>query len=116
SLQAMRDAVVRVLNIGAQTSEEKLLVAIAGKFMIPELAVAQIPVVKGDALITAVSAASILAKVHRDSIMVKLHEEFPKYNFARHKGYGTVEHREAIDRLGLSPVHRVTFCRAHVTT
>jgi ribonuclease HII len=66
-------------------------------------------VVKGDSRVAAVAAASILAKVARDEIMVSLGEEHPSYGFAINKGYGTAEHLDALGRYGLSPVHRRTF-------
>jgi ribonuclease HII len=56
-----------------------------------------------------VAAASIVAKVHRDGLMVRLARSFPGYGFERHKGYGTAEHAEALGRLGPSPVHRRSF-------
>lgn len=56
-----------------------------------------------------VAAASILAKVHRDALMEALDRLYPGYGFARHKGYGTAEHQEALRRLGPSPLHRKTF-------
>jgi ribonuclease HII len=56
-----------------------------------------------------VAAASIIAKVHRDRLMLAYHETFPQYNFARNKGYGTREHLEALARFGSCPVHRRTF-------
>ena len=65
--------------------------------------------VKGDARSPTIAAASIVAKVTRDRIMHELHDLYPAYNFARHKGYATKEHREAIERYGLSPVHRRSF-------
>jgi ribonuclease HII len=65
--------------------------------------------VKGDRLSVSIAAASILAKVERDRIMVEYHREYPQYNFSKHKGYGTVEHREAIRRFGPCPAHRRTF-------
>ena len=67
-------------------------------------------VVRGDALSLAVAAASVVAKVSRDRIMLRLDRRYPGYGFARHKGYGTLAHREALRRLGLSPVHRRCFC------
>ena len=63
-------------------------------------------VVGGDARVPSISAASILAKVARDREMVALEAAFPGYGFARHKGYGTAEHREALARLGPTPHHR----------
>lgn len=69
----------------------------------------QKPVKDGDKICASISAASIIAKVYRDNLMVKLHQKYPRYNFARHKGYGTKEHREAIKKNGLSKVHRKSF-------
>ncbi|HAT41845.1 MAG TPA: ribonuclease HII [Rheinheimera sp.] len=66
-------------------------------------------VVKGDALVPEISAASILAKVARDAEMAALHELFPQYNFAGHKGYPTAEHVAAIQQFGILPEHRRSF-------
>ncbi len=66
-------------------------------------------VVKGDSKVAAISAASILAKVCRDREMIQFEQQYPGFGFARHKGYGTREHREAIARLGPSPIHRRSF-------
>ena len=76
---------------------------------IPELAVAQTPLVKGDSLSISVACASILAKVERDRIMTALDEVFPGYGFARHKGYVTREHVEALLKKGPCQVHRMSF-------
>ena len=66
-------------------------------------------VVDGDALVPAISAASILAKTFRDDLMVKLDTRWPEYGFARHKGYGTKEHKEALAKFGPCPLHRIDF-------
>ena len=66
-------------------------------------------IVKGDGKYAAIAAASILAKTHRDEYMQQLHKEFPKYGWNRNKGYGTVIHREAINRFGLCKYHRSSF-------
>jgi ribonuclease HII len=67
-------------------------------------------VVGGDARSLAVAAASVIAKETRDRIMRRLDRRFPEYGFARHKGYASRDHRNALLRLGMSPVHRRTFC------
>ncbi|WP_446424712.1 ribonuclease HII [Mailhella sp.] len=77
------------------------------KFGIP--APEQEAVVDGDALVPAISAASVLAKTFRDDLMVKLDARWPDYGFARHKGYGTKEHREALAKFGPCPLHRLDF-------
>ena len=66
-------------------------------------------IVKGDAKCASIAAASIIAKVTRDREMVQLDEEFPGYGFAKHKGYGTAEHLEALKKLGPTPIHRKSF-------
>ena len=68
-------------------------------------------IVKGDSLSASIAAASILAKVSRDRLMVELDAAYPGYGFARHKGYGTAQHRAAIARLGPCPIHRLTFLK-----
>jgi ribonuclease HII len=69
----------------------------------------QTPLVKGDARCLSIAAASILAKTSRDELMRQLDAQYPGYGFAIHKGYGTLAHRQALKRLGLSPVHRTSF-------
>lgn len=66
-------------------------------------------IVKGDAKFMSIAAASILAKTYRDDYMVKLHEEYPQYDWSQNKGYPTLSHRKAIINFGLSPHHRLTF-------
>jgi ribonuclease HII len=78
-------------------------------FKIPSLQILQMGIVKGDSLSYSIAAASILAKVTRDNLMLSYHETYPEYGFSRHKGYGTAEHMEALQRLGPSPIHRMSF-------
>lgn len=66
-------------------------------------------IVKGDAKCLSIAAASIIAKVTRDRMMIALADDVPGYGFERHKGYGTPEHRQALHRLGVSPHHRRSF-------
>lgn len=68
-------------------------------------------VVKGDSLSANIAAASILAKVTRDDLMVRIGEEYPGYGFEIHKGYGTKAHYAALEKLGPCPVHRMTFLK-----
>lgn len=67
------------------------------------------PLVKGDSISLSIAAASIIAKVERDRLMVQYAEQYPEYGFERHKGYGTAAHREAILRFGPCPIHRHSF-------
>jgi ribonuclease HII len=76
---------------------------------LPEVDLHQRTLPKADARCLSVAAASIVAKVTRDRLMVKLDEDLPGYGFARHKGYGTRQHREALARLGPSPAHRMSW-------
>jgi len=76
---------------------------------IPNLECNQTRIVGGDACEATIAAASILAKVHRDRIMVDLDKEFPGYGFAGHKGYPTPAHKSALEKLGPSPVHRMSY-------
>ena len=69
----------------------------------------QLLIKRGDTLSISIAAASIVAKVTRDRIMIEHHERYPRYNFAKHKGYGTREHLEAIRQFGYCELHRLTF-------
>lgn len=112
-LLAMRRAVRNMRRKLTKGKSARLLVFVDGNLKIPDLGtgVEQKCVIKGDAKILSVSAASIIAKVHRDNIMHKLHKKFPGYNFGKHKGYGTRAHLAAIKKLGPSPIHRKTFLK-----
>lgn len=71
-------------------------------------------VVSGDAKSESIAAASIIAKVTRDRMLIKWDKEYPEYGFAKHKGYGTKAHIEAIGKYGLTPIHRPSFCTKFV--
>ncbi len=75
-------------------------------------AYSQQTIIKGDATEPVISLASILAKVSRDRVMVSLAKMHPEYGFEKHKGYGTKAHIEAIQKFGLSPMHRRSYCRS----
>ena len=78
---------------------------------LPPLAIPGETVVKGDSRSMSIAAASVLAKVSRDHVMLDLDRQFPQYAFAQHKGYGTALHYEKIKEHGVSPVHRLTFLK-----
>lgn len=101
TLLAMQRAVVSL-------SIEPELVLVDGKFC-PEIPFPCEAIIKGDSKVAAISAASILAKVSRDSEMIRMDEQFPGYGFAKHKGYPTKFHIEALSALGVSPIHRRSF-------
>ena len=71
-------------------------------------------VVSGDAKSESIAAASIIAKVTRDRMLIEWDKEYPEYGFAKHKGYGTKVHIEAIGKYGLTPIHRQSFCTKFV--
>ena len=101
SLRAMQRAV-----LGLAPLPDFVLV---DAFRIPDLRMAQRAVEHGDARCTAIAAASIVAKVTRDRMMLELHARDPRYGFDRHKGYATREHLDAVSRFGYSDVHRRSF-------
>lgn len=85
------------------------LALIDGNHVPPKLQIKAEAIIKGDSKVAEISAASILAKVARDNNMLELDKEYPKYGFAKHKGYGTKDHLAAIDKYGVLPIHRKTF-------
>ncbi len=76
---------------------------------LPTLSIRAEAIVQGDALVPAISAASILAKVHRDRLCEAMHQRFPVYGFDQHKGYGTAQHMAALQAHGPADCHRMTF-------
>jgi ribonuclease HII len=78
-------------------------------FPVPATGFDQRPVVGGDATSAAIAAASVIAKVTRDRFMHRMEERYPGWDFASHVGYSTPEHRAAIEKLGVSPLHRMSF-------
>jgi ribonuclease HII len=101
NLAALRDALARVARPGC--------VCLVDGFSVPDLGHEQRAVVGGDATSAAIAAASIVAKVTRDRYMHRADERHPGWQFATHVGYSTPEHREAIMRIGVSPLHRMSF-------
>ena len=78
---------------------------------IPKVSVRQVPIIRGDAKSLSIAAASVIAKVTRDRIMVEYDARYPNYGFAEHKGYGSKMHQEAIRTYGVTPIHRKTFLK-----
>jgi ribonuclease HII len=102
SLTAMVKAVKQLKN-----SPDFVLVD--GNLKIPQLGLAQMPIVKGDSLSFSIAAASIIAKVTRDRIMLKYHRKYPEFCFAENKGYGTKAHLDALKAFGPCKIHRQSF-------
>ena len=99
--QAMRDA----LSMLSPPPQALLLDAL----LLPGVTLPQRSIIKGDALCLSIAAASIIAKVTRDRLMLELHEQYPLYGFAQHKGYGTEAHLAALRAHGACPIHRQSF-------
>lgn len=104
--QAMRKA------IASLTPQPDLLLNDAVR--IPELTMKQVPIIKGDAKSISIGAASIIAKVTRDALMVEYDKIYPEYDFASNKGYGSAKHIEALKKYGPCPIHRKTFIKNFV--
>jgi ribonuclease HII len=99
--RAMREAVAQL-----SPAPDHLLI---DALLLPDVAVPQRAIIKGDALCLSIAAASIVAKVTRDRLLVALDVEHPGYGFAQHKGYGTPAHRRALVERGVCPEHRRTY-------
>jgi ribonuclease HII len=101
NLAALSDVLRRVGREGC--------LCLSDGFPVPTTGFDQRPVVGGDAISAAIAAASVIAKVSRDRFMQRMEASYPGWDFAVHVGYSTPEHRAAIERLGVSPIHRLSF-------
>ena len=110
-LQATFLAMTRAVKQLGEIPQQAL---VDGNRPIPRLSLPQRTIVQGDLKEPLIAAASVLAKVYRDQLMVELDSLYPGYGLADHKGYGTKKHLEAMERLGLTDQHRLSFapCRA----
>jgi ribonuclease HII len=113
-LQATFLAMKKALSAFKQKPD---FILVDGKFVIPNLSIKQKAIIDGDRLVFSIAAASIIAKVARDRIMLEMHNLYPQYEFKKHKGYGTKLHLAALKKFGPSPIHRRSFrpvrnCRA----
>lgn len=106
--RGMQRAVTRLL-----TSQEhgplKAIVLVDGNRPVPDISWPQQTIVGGDRHVFAIAGASVLAKVHRDALMVRYAKQYPGYGFERHKGYGTAHHVSRLKELGPTPIHRRSF-------
>lgn len=99
--EAMREAVGKL--------EVKPQILLNDAVTIPEMVIPQVPIIKGDARSVSIAAASIVAKVTRDRLMVAYDKVMPEYGLASNKGYGSAEHIQALKKYGPSPIHRASF-------
>ena len=104
--EAMREAISK-LKVQPQ-------VLLNDAVTIPKVDIKQVPIIKGDAKSISIGAASIVAKVTRDRLMVEYENILPGYGFASNKGYGSKEHIEALQKLGPTPIHRRSFIKNFV--
>lgn len=110
--------IAKAANLGARRvfcklvggKKENVYALLDGSLYLPD-DIVQETIIRGDETIPLIAAASIIAKVTRDRIMIGLHKKISQYAFDLHKGYGTHMHRELIRIYGISPLHRVTFCK-----
>lgn len=106
-LQATYEAMrMAISNLKVQPS-----VLLNDAVTIPLVEIPQVPIIKGDAKSVSIAAASIIAKVTRDHMMVEYEEIYPGYSFASNKGYGSAQHIAALKKLGPTPIHRRTFIK-----
>ena len=108
-LPATRLAMARALQALSLAPQHLLIDALR----LPQINLPQTVLIHGDSRCLSIAAASVLAKTGRDALMIDLAKSYPDYGLERHKGYGTARHRQAMQRLGLSPLHRRSYapCR-----
>ena len=119
SFLAMKKAILQLkgeikknaeISFGAKNfSDSDLVILVDGNKTIPHLSLRQLAIVGGDKLVRSIAAASIVAKVTRDRIIREADKLYPQYGFAKHKGYGTKAHLEALKQHGPCPIHRLSF-------
>ncbi len=107
NMEATRLAMTRALDHLTVTPDYLLIDALT----LPGLPMPQKALIRGDDLSQTIAAASVIAKVTRDRLMLEYDRLYPEYHFRSHKGYGTAEHLEALGRFGPCPIHRMTFRR-----
>jgi len=105
-LQASLKAMAIAINKLSVTPD---IVFVDGNQLIKNITIPQFAIVKGDIRSQSIGAASIIAKVYRDNLMKNFHNMYPQYNFHKNKGYATQEHKNAIKKYGICPIHRISF-------
>lgn len=108
SFLAMKKATQKLMH-NMERKNTKHIILVDGNKKIPNFSMEQMAVVGGDGIVKSISAASIIAKVTRDRIMLSVHEKYPVYGFNHHKGYGTKSHMDALKKHGPCEIHRQSF-------
>ena len=103
------NAAMKAFKMALDELSQKADFALLDGNIAPQMDIPYEAVVKGDAKVQAIAAASILAKVERDRYITEMDKIYPQYGFAKHKGYPTKDHKEAVAKYGPSPIHRLTF-------
>lgn len=103
------NAAMKAFKMALDNLSQKADFALLDGNRAPQMDIPYEAVVKGDAKVQAIAAASILAKVERDRYITEMDKIYPQYGFAKHKGYPTKDHKEAVAKYGPSPIHRLTF-------
>lgn len=112
SFLAMKKA---ISDLKAKLKDDLEILLIDGRSPIPNISIRQESIVGGDKFVFSISAASIVAKVTRDRLMLVFDKEFPQYGFAKHKGYGTKAHFDLIGKFGLCDIHRKSFAKSKIS-
>ena len=107
---AVKNVLKKLLYRNPIIHNSKFIILLDGSLAAPPEYKHQQTIIKGDEKVPLIAAASIVAKVHRDRYMTRLAKKYPQYGFEKHKGYGTIMHREATRKHGMSEAHRKTFC------
>ena len=108
---AMRDAYINCNKMYFEKFKKNIDCILVDAIKIKNIDVFQVPIIKGDMKSVSIAAASIIAKVTRDNLMIEFDNIYPNYNFKKHKGYGTKEHIEKIKEFGALDIHRKTFIK-----
>lgn len=114
----LRPATLLAMRRALEAMAKKLTIdfVLVDAWKIPKLLIPQQAVIRGDKLVKSIAAASIVAKVHRDAYMAEMALQYPGYGFEQHAGYATRVHREALRRLGPTPIHRLNFAPVRTLT
>lgn len=112
--EAMKKSLIQANNNLIEDFESKIEYLLIDAVELNDIEIPQKNIIKGDEKSISIAAASIVAKVTRDRFMIEMDDEYPGYDFASNKGYGTKKHYEGIKRIGTCPIHRKTFLKGYI--